>query len=205
MCQSGPSKALNFLPDRGAVLYALNQRRGPTFIMNGTRDKVVTSVNTDVAFFTRLKKRTAAISGTRAGLFETYWFPGAGHRPNFVTRAGALWLQHQLHFPNWSSGSIEAAGEVHVSEWAARTGAHVGRTFLNELSEGGVQALTTDIPNVPREDLQAVPAYEWEIHKDDYVWEGWVRRASEASQEISPSSNFQKNRYRARYAQEGKR
>jgi pimeloyl-ACP methyl ester carboxylesterase len=182
MCQSGPSKALDFLPDRGAVLYALNQRRGPTFIMNGTRDKVMTSVNTDEVFFTRLKEQTAAISGTDAGLFETYWFPGAGHRPNFVTRPAALWLQRQLHFPNWTGASIEAAGEIEVSEWAAQSGAHVGQTFLNELSEGGVQALTTDIPNVPREDLQTVPAAEWKLHKDDYVWEGWVKRASQASQ-----------------------
>ena len=29
MCQAGPYHALEFLPDRGAVLYALNQRRGP--------------------------------------------------------------------------------------------------------------------------------------------------------------------------------
>jgi len=33
MCQSGPYKALRFLGDRGAVLYALNQDRGATFII----------------------------------------------------------------------------------------------------------------------------------------------------------------------------
>jgi dienelactone hydrolase len=182
MCQSGPSKALDFLPDRGAILYALNQRRGPTLIMNGTRDNVVVSVHTDEAFFNQLRERTAAISGTRVGLFETYWFPEAGHRPNFVTRPAALWLERQLHFPNWTEASIEQLGEAHVSEWSQKTGAHVGKTFQNELSEGGVRALTTDVPNVPREELQAVPTSEWELHKDDFIWEGWVERASHASQ-----------------------
>ena len=181
MCQSGPSKALDFLPDRGAVIYALNQRRGPTFIMNGTLDQVVVSVHTDETFFAALRDRTASLSGTRAGLFETYWFPGAGHRPNFVTRPGALWLHQQLHFPNWTEARIASFGEVHVSEWSAGVGAHVGGNFQKELSEGGVRALTTDVPNVPRDELQAIPLDEWQRDKDDFTWESWVKRASAAS------------------------
>ena len=178
MCQSGPSKALDFLPDRGAILYALNQRRGSTLIMNGTADPVIVSVNTQEPFFARLRERTAAVSGTSAGLFETYWFPGAGHRPNFVTRPAALWLEQQLHFPNWTEDKIRSAGEVKVSEWAAATGAHVGQRFQTELSENGVRALISDVPNVPREELQAVPAAEWRRNKDDFTWEQWVTRAS---------------------------
>jgi hypothetical protein len=181
MCQSGPSKALDFLLDRGAILYALNQRRGPTLIMNGTADPVIVSVNTQEPFFARLRERTAAVSGTTAGLFETYWFPGAGHRPNFVTRPAALWLEQQLHFPNWTEDKIRSAGEVKVSEWAAATGAHVGQRFQTELSENGVRALISDVPNVPREELQAVPADEWQRDKDDFTWEQWVTRASAAA------------------------
>lgn len=181
MCQSGPSKALDFLPERGALIYALNQRRGPTFIMNGTMDNVVVSVHTDESFFAALRDRTASLSGTRAGLFETYWFPGAGHRPNFVTRPGALWLYRQLHFPNWTEDKIASFGEVHVSEWSANTGAHVGLNFQKELSEGGLRALTTDVPNVPRDLLQAVPLDEWKRDKNDYTWESWVERARAAA------------------------
>jgi len=181
MCQSGPSKALDFLPDRGAVIYALNQRRGPTFLMNGTLDQVVVSVHTDETFFAALRDRTANLSGTRAGLFETYWFPDVGHRPNFVTRPAALWLYRQLHFPNWTEAKIASFDEVHVSEWSAATGAHVGVNFQKELSEGGVRALTTDVPNVPRDELQAVPLDVWQREKDDFTWEAWVRRASAAS------------------------
>jgi dienelactone hydrolase len=181
MCQSGPSQALDFLPDRGAIIYALNQRRGPTFIMNGTLDQVVVSVHTDESFFAALRDRTAEVSGTRVGLFETYWFPEAGHRPNFVTRPGALWLYRQLHFPNWTEAKIAAFGDVHVNEWATSTGAHVGMKFQKEISEGGIRALTTDVPNVPRDELQAVPLNEWQREKDDFTWESWVKRASAAS------------------------
>jgi dienelactone hydrolase len=182
MCQSGPWKALDILPDKGAVIYALNQRRGPTLIMNGTMDQVVASVHADETFFSALRERTASLSGTHAGLFETYWFPGAGHRPNFVTRSAALWLYRQLNFPNWTEARIASFGEVHVSEWSANAGAHVGLNFQNELSEGGVRALTTDIPKVSRDELQAVPLDEWQRDKDDFTWESWVKHAHAASQ-----------------------
>ena len=87
MCQAGPYKALSFLGDRGAVLYALNQQRGATFIINGTADPLVLSKNTLEPFFEDLRNRTAAISGTRAGLFETFWIPGAGHRAELCYQA----------------------------------------------------------------------------------------------------------------------
>ena len=181
MCQAGPYHALEFLPDRGAVLYALNQRRGPTFIINGTLDPLVVSPHTMEPFFEDLRNRTGALTGTPAGLFETYWIPEAGHRPNFVTRPAALWLNDQLHFPNWTDATIRNLGEVHISEWAAETGAHIGAGFQKELSEGGVRALAAGVPNVPRDQLQAVPLEEWQAHKDDFTWEGWVQRAQDAS------------------------
>jgi dienelactone hydrolase len=182
MCQAGPSKALDFLPERGAVIYALNQRRGTTLVVNGTADPVIVSSNSDDAFFVKLRERTAQLTGTHNHIFETYWFPGAGHRPNFVTRPVALWLNDQLHFPNWTPASINALGEVKVSEWAAATGAHVGQRFQTELSEYGMHALDSTIPNVPREQLQAVPDAVWQRDKDNFIWESWVTRARAASQ-----------------------
>lgn len=181
MCQAGPYKALSFLGDRGAVLYALNQNRGATFVINGTADPLVLSKNTLEPFFADLRDRTAAITGTRAGLFETYWIQGAGHRPNFVTRPAALWLQAQLHFSKWTDASIRTMGEVHISEWAAHEGSHIGAPFANELSEGGVRALDAGVPYLQREQLQALPAEEWEREKADFVWESWVERARAAS------------------------
>ena len=45
-----------------------------------------------------------------------------------------------------------------------------------------MRALDAGVPNVAREELQAVPAEEWEAHKSDYVWESWVERARAAAQ-----------------------
>ena len=178
MCQSGPYKALRFLGDRGAVLYALNQDRGATFIINGTADPLIVSSHSFEPFFEDVRNRTAAITGTRSRLFQTAWIPDAGHRPSFVTRTAALWLQDQLHFPNWTAASINAMGEVHISEWAAKTGAHVAG---GELGEGGVRALDAGVPAIPRDQLQAVPAAEWQQHKPDFIYESWVDRARTAS------------------------
>ena len=186
MCQSGPYKALRFLGDRGAVLYALNQNRGSTFILNGTIDGLIVSPSTFEPFFADLRDRTAAISGTRSNLFETFWFPDAGHRPSFMTRPAALWLNAQLHFPNWTEASIRALPEVHITEWATQTGAHIGRTFATEASEGGIHALDAGVPTLSREQLQAVPTDDWEQHKSDFIWESWVERALAASQQVLP-------------------
>lgn len=186
MCQSGPYKALRFLGDRGAVLYALNQSRGATFIINGTADPLIVSSHSFEPFFDDLRNRTIAISGTRANLFETFWISGAGHRPNFVTRPAALWLQERLHFPNWTTASIKAMPEVHISEWTASTGAHIGKGFATELSEAGVHALDVGVPAIPRDQLQAVPDAEWQQHKSDFTYESWVERARSASQSAKP-------------------
>ncbi|MCU1323447.1 MAG: Acetyl xylan esterase [Acidobacteriaceae bacterium] len=176
MCQAGAYHALSFLGDRGAVLYALNQQRGPTLLLNGTSDKLITTPHTDEAFFADLRDRTAKITGTRANLFRTEWFEGAGHRPNFVTRRAALWLNEQLQFSNWTAASIASIPEIHISEWAAKTGAHIGQSFQNELSEGGIRALDPTIPNVPREKLQALSESEWKQQKDSLTWIGWIHR-----------------------------
>jgi hypothetical protein len=186
MCQSGPYKALRFLGDRGPVLYALNQNRGATFIINGTADPLIVSPHSFEPFFHELRKRTAAISGTRTNLFETFWITGAGHRPNFVTRPAALWLQEKLRFPNWSTDSINAMPEVHINEWASNTGAHIGSGFANELSEAGVRALDANVPAIPRDQLQAVPNAEWQQQKSDFIYESWAERARSASKSAKP-------------------
>jgi hypothetical protein len=178
MCQGGAYKALSFLGDRGAVLYALNAQRGPTLVMNGDADGLIVKPHTYEAFFADLRDRTAAITGDRGNLPETVWFKGAGHRPNFVTRPAALWLEKQVDLPAWTAAAIEQMPESHISEWAKATGAHVGASFANELSEGGEEALRTDIPNIPREQLRAIPELEWQRQRDLFTYESWVRRVT---------------------------
>lgn len=196
MCQSGPYKALSFLGDRGAILYALNQQRGPTLIMNGTVDPLIVTPNNFEPFFAELRDRTAALSGTRANLLETVWFPNAGHRPNFITRTGALWLNRELHFPNWTDAAINGMSEVRVSDWFAR-GAHSGApssdlpgaTISNPTGEGGLVALDAQVPIVPRDQLQAIPDADWQAHNTEFIYESFMDRIKAAA--AAPSARAQ--------------
>jgi dienelactone hydrolase len=181
MCQGGAYQALSFLGDRGAILYGLNTQRGATLIMNGDVDGLIVKPNTDEAFFVSLRDRTAKLTGSQSNLPETYWFKGAGHRPSFVTRPAALWLEKQIDLPLWTASSIEAMPESHVSEWSKATGAVIGASFAKEVSEGGVEALRTDIPNLPREQLLAIPDKEWQTDSEAYTYESWVKRVTGVS------------------------
>lgn len=176
MCQAGPYKALRFLGDRGAVLYALNEQRGTTFIMNGTKDGIVMKPGTMQPFFEGLRQRTIAITGTEQNIFTTYWIPEAGHRPNFITKAGALWLNEQLHLPLWSDDAIRGMPETHISQWVARNNVLAGKSVQSEAGEGGMEALGNFVPNIPREELQAVPEKEWRRDAANFTYESWVIR-----------------------------
>ena len=180
MCQAGPYKALRSLGDRGAVLYALNASRGATLVMNGTADNLITSKNTGKGFFDDLHRRTERISGSQ-NLFEQVWFPEAGHRPSFVTRPAALFLERQLHLPNWNEASIRSLPEIMVRSWSEKTGARVGPAWQKESSEWGVPALDINVPNIPRDQLQAVPFALWEGHRDEYTWSSWAIRAQKVA------------------------
>ena len=178
MCQSIPWKLLSVLGDKAAVVYALNQRRGPTFIMNGTRDTVVDiPSHHEQPFFDELARRTEALTNTKKNIFETYWVTGASHRPSWVTRPAALWLENKLHFPNWTTKTIDAMPEIHISAWAARNGVDMDRGYISEDREGGVMALGDDIPNVPRAELNVLTESEREQQKDSLVYDAWVRHA----------------------------
>lgn len=178
MCQAIPWKALSVLGDKAAVVYALNQRRGPTFIMNGTRDTVVDIPgHHEERFFDDLARRVEAITETRKNIFETYWVPGASHRPSWVTRPAALWLQSKLHFPNWTPQSIQSMPETHISFWAAAHHVAMDKGYVSEDREGGVMALGNDVPGVPRDELNVLPKAEWQRRKEEFVYGTWVRHA----------------------------
>jgi len=178
MCQAIPYKALLFLGDRGAVLYHLHALRGPTFIFNGTADGVVTSEKEGPeAFFADLRKRTIALHGSAHDVFEYGFEPGAGHRPYFVTRPVAMWLQQQLHFPNWTAAEITHMPETHVGEWARREHVFIEPAYDTEIREAGVRALGSGFPGLTREQLTAVPIAVWEREKDRFVYEQWIEQA----------------------------
>ncbi len=160
MCQAIPYQSLKFLGDRGAILYALNAKRGPTLVFNGSADEVVDIPHHGEDFFEDLRKRTIAELGNSKDVFDFAFAANGGHRPYFVTKPVALWLEDKLKFPNWTRKEIEAMPETRRAD--------------------GTMALGNDIPAVPRDDLHAIPEAVWDSQRDSYVYETWVDRAKRA-------------------------
>lgn len=177
MCQATPYQSLSFLGDRGAVLYDLNAGRGATLILNGAADDVVSIPNMGPHFFEDLRKRTIALHGGERGVFDYDFVADGGHRPYFLTRPAALWLERQLEFPNWSLASIAKMPTTKIGEWAARSNVFMDRLYATELREGGTLALGANIPAVARDMLDALPIDKWNGSKDLYVYESWFKQA----------------------------
>lgn len=185
MCQAIPWKSLSFLGDRPAVIYALNQERGVTYLINGSADTLVDIPHHLEPYFADLRKRVEAITGTSTNIFETYFIPDVSHRPNWVTRPAAVWLEDHLQFPNWTKQQIEAMPETHISEWAKANDVTMDKGYIQEEREGGVMAMSTDIPNVPREKLMVLSDAQWQQQKDNLVYDAWVRRTAASLQSAS--------------------
>ena len=182
MCQAIPYKSLLFLGDRGAVLYHLHALRGATFVFNGAVDGVVTSEKEGPeAFFADLRKRTIELHGSEQNVFGYGFESGAGHRPYFVTRPVALWLQEQMHFPNWTKADLANLPETHIGEWAKREHVFIEPAYDTEVREAGVRALGSGIPGLTRQQLTSVPLAEWEQHRNLFVYENWIAHARAAT------------------------
>ena len=189
MCQGWPYQSLHFLGDRPAVLYALQAARGPTLIWNGRGDTVVAIAETLDPFFADLQKRVTALHGSADNVFDFGFTPVGSHRPYFVTKPVALWLEQKLQFPNWTEAGVQAMPETHISEWAKANGVSLGEVAAGtELREGGTMALGAGFPGYPREELSVFSDAEWPAVKSQYVQETWVAaaRAAEPAGHIVP-------------------
>ncbi len=186
MCQAIPYQSLKFLGDRGAVIYALHARRGPTLVWNGSADQVVDIPHHGPDFFEDLRKRTIAELGGSKDVFDFGFTPGGGHRPYFITKPVALWLEDKLKFPNWTKKDLQAMPEARVLDWAAKNNVTTPKSLSNELGEGGTMALGNDIPVVPRDELSAIPEAVWDSERDSYTYETWVDRAQAATRSQAP-------------------
>jgi len=194
MCQSIPWKSLSVLGDRPAVVFALNEMRGPTYIINGSEDTAVDIPHHLEPFFEELRHRVVAITGTPTNIFETYFVPNVNHRPNWVTRPAALWIQSKLDFPNWTPKQIEALPVTHISEWAQKNNVDMDKGYIQEEREGGVMALRDDVPNVPRRNLNVLSDERWEKQKDSFIYETFVQHVlAEVPKAASGSSDSQIN------------
>ena len=187
MCQAIPYQSLQFLGDRGAIIYALHAKRGPTLVFNGSADEVVDIPHHGEEFFADLRQRTIAELGTSKDVFDFEFAPGGGHRPYFLTRPVALWLEDKLKFPNWTRKQIQAMPETNIRDWAAAHNLNPpGSSVSYPKAEGGTLALGSDIPAVPRSDLHGIPEAVWDSQRDRYLYETWVDHAKAAVRSGAP-------------------
>jgi dienelactone hydrolase len=180
MCQGIPYQSLRFLGDRGAAIYALHAARGPTLIFNGAADTVVAMPTHGEAFFHDLRQRTATLQGSTVGVFDYHFVPAVSHRPFFVTREVALWLEERLNFPNWTAAEIGKLPTTHISQWASEKNVAMDRGYIAEDREGGTPALGSGIPGLSRADLNVLSTDAWEQQKSRLIYESWVAKASAA-------------------------
>jgi len=189
MCQGLPYRSLRFLPDRGAVIYALHASRGPTLIHNGLEDSVVAIDRHREAFFADLRQRTIELHGGDDGVFDTGFVAGASHRPYFLTRPVALWLEKHLDLPNWSEESVAAMPTTHISEWAQERNIQMDKLYATEEREGGTPALGDNIPGFQREELSVFTPEQWRSHGQSLIFETWVDAARLAVQQQQGTGN----------------
>ena len=176
LCSGYPYQSLGFLGDRVAQLYALRAEYGPTLVVNGLEDEIVNMRLCGPEFMADVQRRARALAPTGAPVFETEWIAGASHRPWFVTRTVALWLERQIDFPNWDAASIAAMPETHVSEWAKANHVPMDGYYATEHREGGTRALGEGVPGLSREQLFVFSPEEWEAQKEHYSIAEWEKK-----------------------------
>jgi dienelactone hydrolase len=179
MCQGYPYQALSFLGDRPVAIYSLHAARGPTLVYNGLEDTTVAIPPFGEQGFRALQDRVAKARGRRDGVFDAMFHPKTGHRPYFVTKPVALWLEKHLDFPNWTANAIDATPVTHVSEWARVNSIEMDPLYATEHREGGTPALGAGIPGVARSSLHVFGEEEWKQRRDLLVHEEWRRRAKD--------------------------
>jgi dienelactone hydrolase len=188
MCQSGPYKALAFMGDRPAVLYTLSARRGSTFIINGTNDTVVDIPHHEQDFFDALRQRVVAMNGSDHGVFTTYFDPGASHRPSWITRIAAEWLDRQLNFPNWPQNSIASLPVTSIRDWGKSVGYTFNKSSEREDRDAGIVAIAGNVPLLTSAQTDILSPSAWQLLKSDFVYSSWVQRALEDARRSDQSS-----------------
>jgi len=175
-CVGLPFQSLGHLGDRAAVLYALHAVRGPTMIFNGLEDGIVDIRNHREPFFEDLARRTRQLAPPPAAVFETGFLPDGGHRPYFVTRPVAAWLEQRLDLPFWDAVDIERMPTVRIGDWAKRLGVEIDPLYASGLHEGGTEALDIGAPALGRDALSVLDEDTWRQRRHDFILESWCAR-----------------------------
>lgn len=175
MCQGIPYKSLSFLGSRPEVLYSLHASRGTLLIHNGLQDSVVAVPRLGTwSFFDKLYENTYKLIGNSTKLFEYNFTEGGGHRPYFITKPVAIWLEKQLDFPNWTESDIKSMDVTHIGEWAINNSVEMDKNYFTEIREAGTIAIGSGIPALNRNDLHVFPLEIWTQNKDKLIYESWL-------------------------------
>ena len=188
MCQGGPYQALLVLGDRPAVIYALNAQRGKTYIINGMADTVVDIPHHESDYFDAVRERVIALAGSK-NAFQTYFVPQASHRPAWLMRVAALWLNEQLTFPGWTTTRLEDARAVSIREWAMQVGQPLSKSALQEDHEGGMPAIEAGVPRLTPDQLDVLSRDEWQQERDSFVYSTWATQAINSAREQLAGAN----------------
>ncbi|HEY4048520.1 MAG TPA: acetylxylan esterase [Acidobacteriaceae bacterium] len=187
MCQAGPYRALEFLGDRPAAIFTLNARRGPTFILNGSDDTVVAIPQHGPAFFEDLHRRVVAMNGSTQDVFETYFDPGASHRPAWVLEIAAEWLENTLHFSKWSDTEVKTLPVIKIGTWAAENGVHLTPGEMQDNRDSGLEAIDVQVPKLTPEQLSVLPRAEWMKRRSEFVYSTWAKDATAEARKATPT------------------
>lgn len=177
MTEAIPYRSLTFLGDRAAIIFALNAKRGPTLVFNGSGDRAIDVAGHGPDFFADLRKRTIAALGSSKDIFDFAFAARGGHEPYFLTKPVAIWLEDKLKFPNWTRKQIESMPETQIGLWVAANHAILD---THAPDEPLTRALGNNIPALARDNLYAVPEVVWQSQIDSYVYESWLDRAKSA-------------------------
>ncbi|MHB1022889.1 MAG: alpha/beta hydrolase [Acidobacteriaceae bacterium] len=129
--------------DRAAMIYALHAEYGPTLVINGTHDSMVSAWHHGPAFFSPLEQQVSSLNGTQNHPFNVIFLPDTGHSPSFLSKDAVLWLNHQLHFANWTENFIRKLPEMQVSQWMQSY-----RLPFHKMSADWQSAGTLKVPNL---------------------------------------------------------
>ncbi len=166
---------------------ALLAPHAATLFMVGEKDEVIDPDERGAATVRELK---ANVAGARRilqeagveGEIEAVFEPDADHRPYFLSRRGAAWMQSHLMRPEERRAVSEAT--VPFGAWADGQGHAIERLYNTEARERGLEAV--DVGAVYREpaELACFPA-EWKPTAE-YTMAGWVERTVKANADEPP-------------------
>jgi dienelactone hydrolase len=173
--QGLPYQSLRFLKDPPAVIYALNASRGTALVANGELDWDETP-RKDPNEMQKTRKRTIEFRGSSNNIFDVNALEkGAVHRPYFVNRDVALWIHHQMQFPNWTEAQILSMPETYIRDWAKKENVAMDPDYMTEGLEAGMHALGDNVPGLTREQLSVLPREQWEKEKNNMTLDAWVQ------------------------------